>query len=114
MPAPPATAPSRVFSATLGTAMNDVQVSSAERDISHVHGSVPASLGSMRTLRRNEFITPRSPSRVLAQTLWRVGSGLHISPLRRVPSFGSIPLSAAETVFRTRAAATGPDLKRLP
>ena len=44
--------------------MNDVQVSSAERDISHVHGSVPASLGSMRTLRRNEFITPRSPSRV--------------------------------------------------
>jgi hypothetical protein len=41
--------------------MNDAQVSSAERDISHVHGSVPASLGSMRTLRRNEFITPRSP-----------------------------------------------------
>jgi hypothetical protein len=31
-----------------------------------------------------------------------------------VPSVGSIPLPAAETVFRTLAAATGPDLKRLP
>ena len=30
------------------------------------------------------------------------------------PFFGSIPLPAAETVFRTLAAATGPHLKRLP
>jgi hypothetical protein len=57
--------------------------------------------------------------RARRQGYWRKGSdgwgsGLHISPLRRVPSVGSIPLPDAETVFRPLAAATGPHLKRLP